>query len=114
LLWLVRSASHLIRRRPRRAAKQDLIAIAGERKSCHNGGDHLSAQPHTIIRRSFAMRRLRAAQAAAMRLFHLIEVWCDRSRQRRRLASMSDYQLKDIGITRYDALKEWEKHFWQP
>jgi hypothetical protein len=68
LLWLVRSASHLIRQRRRQTAKQDLIAIAGERKSFRNGGDHLSAQPHTIIRSSFAVRRLRAAQAAAMRL----------------------------------------------
>ncbi|MBM3535049.1 MAG: DUF1127 domain-containing protein [Alphaproteobacteria bacterium] len=33
----------------------------------------------------------------------------DRARQRRRLAEMSDRELKDIGISRADALAEAEK-----
>ncbi|WP_250655482.1 DUF1127 domain-containing protein [Alkalimarinus coralli] len=37
----------------------------------------------------------------------------ENSRQRRQLAQLPDYLLKDIGITRADALKEAEKPFWQ-
>jgi uncharacterized protein YjiS (DUF1127 family) len=37
----------------------------------------------------------------------------DRARQRRRLAEMSDHQLKDIGISRADAMAEVEKSRWR-
>ncbi len=33
--------------------------------------------------------------------------------QRRKLAQLPDYLLKDIGVTRADALKEAEKPFWK-
>ncbi|UZE96580.1 DUF1127 domain-containing protein [Alkalimarinus alittae] len=33
--------------------------------------------------------------------------------QRRQLAQLPDYLLKDIGVTRADALKEAEKPFWK-
>lgn len=39
-------------------------------------------------------------------------VWADRSRQRRELASMDERALKDIGLTRIDALRESSKPFW--
>ena len=42
-----------------------------------------------------------------------VDRWLERMRQRRSLALMSDRDLKDIGINRYDALKEWEKPFWR-
>ncbi len=35
------------------------------------------------------------------------------SRQRRQLAQLPDYLLKDIGISRADALKEADKPFWK-
>ncbi len=35
------------------------------------------------------------------------------SRQRRQLAKLPDYLLKDIGINRADALKEADKPFWK-
>lgn len=37
-----------------------------------------------------------------------------RAHQRRLLAQMPDYLLKDIGISRADALQECEKPFWKP
>lgn len=41
------------------------------------------------------------------------QVWRERVRTRRHLAAMSDYQLKDIGVTRADAYSEIEKPFWR-
>lgn len=40
--------------------------------------------------------------------------WNERARQRRALAQLSTYQLKDIGINRSDALNEASKPFWKP
>ena len=53
---------------------------------------------------------MRRAQA----MVDLLHVWADRSRQRRHLARMSDRDLKDIGLTRSTADREWQKCFWQP
>jgi uncharacterized protein YjiS (DUF1127 family) len=35
------------------------------------------------------------------------------ARQRHALSQLSDHQLKDIGITRVDAMQEAAKPFWQ-
>lgn len=40
--------------------------------------------------------------------------WSDRARQRRQLAQLSDYMLRDIGLTRADAWAEADKPFWLP
>lgn len=45
--------------------------------------------------------------------FDRFQVWRDRVRTRRHLAMMSDYQLKDIGISRADAYSEVQKPFWR-
>ncbi|MER2581179.1 MAG: DUF1127 domain-containing protein [Candidatus Competibacter sp.] len=50
--------------------------------------------------------RLRAALA---RLWEWYEVYC----QRRALLSLDDAMLKDIGISRADALREGNKPFWR-
>ncbi len=42
-----------------------------------------------------------------------LSIWATRSSQRRALASLDDRTLKDIGITRIDALQEARKLFWQ-
>ena len=42
-----------------------------------------------------------------------IGIWAERSRQRRALAQLSAYQLKDIGISRGDAINEVRKPFWE-
>jgi uncharacterized protein YjiS (DUF1127 family) len=49
-------------------------------------------------------------QSVAERLME----WPERSRQRRHLAAMDDYMLRDIGLTRADVRTETEKWFWQP
>jgi uncharacterized protein YjiS (DUF1127 family) len=39
--------------------------------------------------------------------------WQERHRTRRDLMRLSDYQLKDIGLSRIDAEEEFQKHFWE-
>jgi uncharacterized protein YjiS (DUF1127 family) len=40
--------------------------------------------------------------------------WRRRARERRHLAAFSDTMLKDIGISRADAMAEFDKPFWRP
>jgi len=43
----------------------------------------------------------------------LVEGWLQRSRQRRALAELDDRQLRDIGVTRAQALAEAARPFWR-
>ena len=38
--------------------------------------------------------------------------WQELARQRRALAALSDHMLKDLGLTRADALREAGRPFW--
>jgi uncharacterized protein YjiS (DUF1127 family) len=44
----------------------------------------------------------------------ILATWVSRSRERDLLAQMSDWELKDIGVSRYDAAREIRKPFWRP
>jgi uncharacterized protein YjiS (DUF1127 family) len=48
------------------------------------------------------------------RLIALVGTWRRRVRGRRELALMSDRSLRDIGLTRYDAVQEIRKPIWRP
>ncbi len=43
----------------------------------------------------------------------VIHEWNRRYRTRKELLEMEDYMLKDIGISRSDALREGNKPFWE-
>ncbi len=43
----------------------------------------------------------------------LIQLWVSRMKQRKSLKNLPDHLLKDVGISREDALKEACKPFWQ-
>jgi uncharacterized protein YjiS (DUF1127 family) len=43
----------------------------------------------------------------------LLALWCERARTRLLLARLDDKQLKDIGVSRADAEREWRKPFWR-
>ncbi|MBK7543492.1 MAG: DUF1127 domain-containing protein [Candidatus Competibacteraceae bacterium] len=43
-----------------------------------------------------------------------VRAWHETYRQRRTLLGFDDAMLKDIGISRVDALQEGEKPFWRP
>jgi uncharacterized protein YjiS (DUF1127 family) len=75
---------------------------------------------HRRLRPTVSDREGLAFHIAAKRLLRIVgsavqalASWVNRSAERNRLADLSDRELKDIGITRYDALKEWEKPFWR-
>jgi uncharacterized protein YjiS (DUF1127 family) len=40
-------------------------------------------------------------------------VWQERVRERNRLASMDDFMLRDIGLSRSQVMRETTKSFWQ-
>ncbi len=42
-----------------------------------------------------------------------IIVWQERARERNRLASMDDFMLRDIGLSRSQIARETNKVFWQ-
>ena len=42
-----------------------------------------------------------------------IDLWAERVRQRQQLSYLSDYALKDLGLTRSDVVRESSKWFWQ-
>lgn len=43
----------------------------------------------------------------------IFNTWLARSRDRRALAELDDFMLKDIGMTRADVVVESSKHFWE-
>jgi uncharacterized protein YjiS (DUF1127 family) len=57
--------------------------------------------------------RPKQALHPAAAAFVLIARWIDRARQRQALASLSDHELRDIGITRAEAAREAGKPFWR-
>jgi uncharacterized protein YjiS (DUF1127 family) len=42
-----------------------------------------------------------------------LQMWYERSRQRRRLARLDEHLLRDIGVDRLVAMKEASKPFWR-
>jgi uncharacterized protein YjiS (DUF1127 family) len=45
-------------------------------------------------------------------LVSIVALWIERGRSRGVLATLDDHQLRDIGVSRADALHESEKPFW--
>jgi uncharacterized protein YjiS (DUF1127 family) len=54
----------------------------------------------------------RFANAVAVTIARLFG-WVERARQRRALLSLDDWMLKDIGLTRADVRREYDKPFWR-
>lgn len=50
---------------------------------------------------------------ALARAWATLRCWLARSRSRQTLAQMDERMLKDIGLSRADAVFEGNKHFWQ-
>ncbi len=64
---------------------------------------------------NLSIRRLfgRHAGGELGHLIGLLQEWWNVSRQRRALASLDDWTLKDIGVTRSDVEFESTKPFWR-
>jgi len=48
------------------------------------------------------------------RLLALCSRWRQRRRERAEIRRLDDRDLRDIGITRIDAMREADKSFWRP
>jgi uncharacterized protein YjiS (DUF1127 family) len=79
---------------------------------------------HTISQRTGTERFITRAGLAALWAGDLIlalvwraavalVTWQERGRQRRHLASLDDYLLRDLGISRSDVYAELRKPFWE-
>ncbi len=49
----------------------------------------------------------------AASLLRYVLTWSERVRQRRTLQALDDWVLKDIGLSRVDVMREYDKRFWQ-
>lgn len=58
-----------------------------------------------------AERQIR--QRAFAYLAGQIALWWSRARERRALAALNEYQLRDVGLTRADVAREIAKPFWR-
>lgn len=52
-------------------------------------------------------------QTPVVRFLSALLLWQERAGQRRRLAEMEGHMLKDLGISRSQAVAEASKPFWQ-
>lgn len=48
----------------------------------------------------------------AQRVFAVTRTWNERATQRRHLRELDDATLRDLGLTRSDAMREGDKLFW--
>lgn len=55
----------------------------------------------------------RPSESLAVRIFDTLFSWIERTQSRRALASLTDAQLSDIGLTRAEANFEADKGFWR-
>lgn len=55
----------------------------------------------------------RLVKVQIARVLRLLSIWYSTAKQRRALLQLSDDQLKDIGISRADAIHEAGKPFWK-
>ncbi len=62
----------------------------------------------------YLFREAQPAPQGLAALLVAVEAWRERRRSRRELMRLSDYQLKDIGLSRLDAEQEFTKPFWRP
>lgn len=69
-----------------------------------------------LPQRRNALDKLRfGARALSGALFSAVDVvmmWHERAKQRRQLAGLNDYELKDIGLSRADVEREVRKPIW--
>ena len=68
----------------------------------------IPGRPHFPRRRSLVQQLARLAEQAITTLLR----WQELARERRALLRLDDHMLKDIGLSRADAMREAERPFW--
>ena len=69
--------------------------------------------PAFTRRPAVAIRFAAAAADRLQRCGDTLLLWLERCRQRRALNALSDHMLKDLGLSRSDAGREFGKRFWE-
>ncbi len=57
--------------------------------------------------------RSRRAPSLVSRAVEAVQLWRRRTRERRSLAGLSEYELRDFGATPVDRFQELSKPFWR-
>lgn len=70
--------------------------------------ERLSGRTSAPGGRAFAPSRSRAAS-----LLRYVLTWSERIRQRQALQALDEWVLKDIGLSRADVMREYDKPFWR-
>ncbi len=60
-----------------------------------------------------AIRFAAALARGTLGAVETLQLWMERYRERRALATLSDHLLKDLGLSRCDAGRESGKRFWE-
>jgi len=66
---------------------------------------------------SASLKPLRAygkVRRVVAKCVNVIMIWQERAEQRHALGELNEHMLKDIGVSRTDAYKEYRKPFWLP
>lgn len=61
-----------------------------------------------------SIRALKIVRAGFFKSLEVIMIWQERAEQRSALKGLDTRQLKDIGVSRTDAMLEARKPFWLP
>ncbi|NQV82454.1 MAG: DUF1127 domain-containing protein [Rhodospirillales bacterium] len=69
--------------------------------------------PSGLTWRAWLGAGITLAKGQVQQVFATLKMWRNRSGQRRALRDLPNYRLKDIGISRMDAVREAEKPFWR-
>ena len=69
--------------------------------------------PSGLTWRAWLRAGMALAHRQARQAWATVITWNNRHVQRRALGQLSEHMLKDIGISRMDALRESEKSFWR-
>ena len=89
------------------------LVVRDKRMTHADGVPLLLAAEHTAARRTRARVLRVVARRTVRRVTRLLRLWRRRIAESDELWTMSDRQLRDIGISRYDAEHAAKKAFWK-
>jgi uncharacterized protein YjiS (DUF1127 family) len=81
----------------------------------HPDGSAIVSEPLLEAKRTYpaASKRPGGPGRALARMADGLLAWLERRRGRRALMGLDDAQLRDIGLSRADVEREWNKPFWR-
>ena len=77
---------------------------------------HINARDKTILssnKSEDANKKITPALSSHSKWFNTVNIWIQRSRQRKQLARLDQHLLDDLGLTEEMVAKEIKKPFWK-